>query len=196
MGCHTWFNRPITEEEFELMREYALQDAEKIYGDTEENREICPSSIEPYNIELVKRSLETGEACFYGMTWYEAGFGRNNPKLIEKLKTVPSTYIYKDRGQKGINSVYIDVAFDIDYATKLYGFKNYSEFEKSNIWKADDFPWFHDIFRVRNYPSKTIYNRHELRRFLRKKYFELSEEQLKRVSMFFKLYPGGVISFG
>lgn len=196
MGCHTWFSRPITEEEFEWMREYALEDAQNLFGDTKENREECPSCIEPYNISLIERSLKNDEACYYGMTWYEAGFGRGNPKFIEKNKIEPYTIIFKDRGQKGRKSVYIDVAFDIDYATKLYGFSSHAEFEASNLWKTVDFPWFHDVFRIGNYPNKTIYSRHELRRYLRKRYFELTEYQLERISAFFRIYPGGVISFG
>lgn len=176
MGCHTWFSRPITIEEFKLMEEYALEDAEKIFGDTKENRELCPSSIIPYNIELIKRSLETNEACYYGMTWYEAGFGHNNPELIKKLGDIPYIRIFKNRGQKGINSVYIDASLRVEF--------------ENNIFK------FHDVFRIHNYPNKVIYNKHELRRFLRKKYFDLTEEQLKKISIFFKLYPGGVIDFG
>lgn len=196
MGCHTWFNRPITEEEFKWMKEYAVAEAEDLFGDTEENRRECPSAIEPYNIELVRKSVETGEACYYGMTWYEAGFGCSNPKFIEKNKAKPLVRTIRDRKQKGINSLFFDVCFEMEYATELYGFESYAEFEKSDVWKAVDFPWFHDVFRVRNYPNKVIHNRRELRRFLGKKYFDLTEHQLKRVSMFFKLYPGGVITFG
>jgi len=55
---------------------------------------------------------------------------------------------------------------------------------------------FHDNFRVKNYPKWIIHNRHELRKKMRKKYFELTQEQLNDISRFFKLYPGGIITFG
>lgn len=53
-----------------------------------------------------------------------------------------------------------------------------------------------DTFRVRNYPMKVIHSRRELRRWMRKKYFDLSSEQLDRISQFFRENPGGVIMFG
>lgn len=57
-------------------------------------------------------------------------------------------------------------------------------------------PEYHDTFRVYNYPRKVIYSRRGLRRWLRKRYFELTEEQLNKISEFFKNNPGGVICFG
>lgn len=36
----------------------------------------------------------------------------------------------------------------------------------------------------------------DLCRYLRKRYFELSADQLGKISEFFKKYPGGVIVFG
>lgn len=39
MGCHTWFARPVKNEELELFKKYAVQDAWYLYGDTKENRE-------------------------------------------------------------------------------------------------------------------------------------------------------------
>lgn len=36
----------------------------------------------------------------------------------------------------------------------------------------------------------------DLCRYLRKRYFELSADQLVKISEFFKKYPGGVIVFG
>ena len=41
MGCHTWFARPMTNDEFELMKEYCVQEAEELYGDTSENRQYA-----------------------------------------------------------------------------------------------------------------------------------------------------------
>lgn len=59
-----------------------------------------------------------------------------------------------------------------------------------------DIDKYNDIFRVKNYPRKTIHNKRELRKFLRKKYFTLTEYQCNKISKFFKLYPDGIIYFG
>lgn len=59
-----------------------------------------------------------------------------------------------------------------------------------------DVPEYHDLFRVRNYPHKVITSRRNLRRFMRKKYFKLTSEQLEKCTEFFQKYPGGVITFG
>lgn len=56
--------------------------------------------------------------------------------------------------------------------------------------------YFHDNFRVKNYPNWVIHNKRELRKKMRKKYFELTESQLEDISRFFKEYPNGIISFG
>ena len=56
--------------------------------------------------------------------------------------------------------------------------------------------YFHDVFRIYNYPNWIIYNIRQLRRKLGKKWYDIPEEDRKRVSEFWKLYPGGVITFG
>ena len=55
---------------------------------------------------------------------------------------------------------------------------------------------YHDTFRIYNYPRKIIRSRRGLRKFLRKRYFELTDNQLEKISEFFREYPGGVITFG
>lgn len=37
---------------------------------------------------------------------------------------------------------------------------------------------YHDIFRLYNYPRKVIHNRRELRKWMGKRYFQLTNEQL------------------
>lgn len=59
-----------------------------------------------------------------------------------------------------------------------------------------DIDKYHDTFRVKHYPSKVIHSRRELRRWMKKRYFELENWQLEKVSEFFKTYPDGVITFG
>ena len=56
--------------------------------------------------------------------------------------------------------------------------------------------YFHDNFRVKNYPNWIIHNKRELRNKMRKKYFRLTERQLEDISRFFKEYPNGIIRFG
>ena len=48
---------------------------------------------------------------------------------------------------------------------------------------------FHDVFRVKNYSRREIHSMRELRRFLRKRYFELTEDQYRKCVKFFRLYP-------
>ena len=55
---------------------------------------------------------------------------------------------------------------------------------------------YHDVFRVKNYPNKIIRSRKELRKWMRKKYFDLEKSQLEKISEFFKENPKGIISFG
>lgn len=57
-------------------------------------------------------------------------------------------------------------------------------------------PEYNDLFRVKNYPKKIITNRKNLRRWMGKRYFKLTEDQLKKCSEFFRKYPCGVITFG
>lgn len=39
MGCHTWFSRPITDEEFKKMKEYASKEIYYFTGNSQENIE-------------------------------------------------------------------------------------------------------------------------------------------------------------
>lgn len=52
-----------------------------------------------------------------------------------------------------------------------------------------------DLFVIKTYSKKIIHSRYELRKYLRKRYFDLTEEQKNKISEFFEKYPGGVIMF-
>lgn len=197
MGCHTWFYRPITQEEFNWLKEWAVEGAKRYFGDTEENRKYCPSAIDPWTIKMIEKSVETDEACYYGMTWYEAGFGCGNPKFIERDGCTPFIYYIKNKKAKeAYENLYFCVDFKPEYLEKVYHMTDMNEFIESGIPSKVDFPYFGDDFRIGNYPTKVIHSRKELRRYLRKRYFKLTDYQLQRVSMFFKIYPGGIITFG
>ena len=68
--------------------------------------------------------------------------------------------------------------------------------EKDKISFIPIHSYFHDIFRVTNYPDWTIYSLRYLKRKLGKDWYKIPEEDRRRVSEFWKLYPGGVITFG
>jgi hypothetical protein len=55
---------------------------------------------------------------------------------------------------------------------------------------------FHDTFRIKNYPDKKIHNFRQLRRFLGKRYYSLTQAQIDRVKEFWSKYPNGMIEFG
>lgn len=158
MGCHTWYYRPLTEKEFNILKENALEDIEYCFG----------PSDDPYDIihyKLALNSFINNVPYIDDYYWYDFGFGSKG--LNKGLVTDVTGFI---RGHKG--QLFISV---------------------NNPVK--DRPYY-EIFRVRNYPLKVIHNRRELRRFLRKKYFDLTVDQLDDISNFFKNNPGGIIEFG
>ena len=40
MGCHTWFSRPVTEEELSVFKSHAIEDAYNLWGDTEKIKSL------------------------------------------------------------------------------------------------------------------------------------------------------------
>lgn len=155
MGCHTWFSRPITDEEFKKMKEYAPREIYHLTGNSQENIENGLYDKSLYN--LLMKSYNEDIPCVYGMYWWQLGYGEGNPDLEE----IPFTCEIR-----GYDQLFVNV------------------------------PEYSDLFRIKNYPKKIITNRKNLRRWMGKRYFTLTNEQLKKVSQFFREYPGGVITFG
>ncbi|MBD9181103.1 MAG: hypothetical protein EGP79_02220 [Roseburia intestinalis] len=153
MGCHTWFYRPITEKEFELMKDYAPIEISDLINEDY----IKIGGYDKTLYDLLMKSYNENLPCVYGCYWWQLGWGDCNPELNNCHATC---YISKLKG------LYIEV--------EEYG----------------------DTFRVNNYPTKIIHSRRELRRWMGKKYFNLSQYQLERVSEFFRNNRGGIIKFG
>ena len=69
MGCHTWFSRPITDKEFNLMREYAPREIYYLMGDSQENIESGLYDKSLYN--LLMKSYNENIPCVYGNYWWQ-----------------------------------------------------------------------------------------------------------------------------
>lgn len=155
MGCHVWFSRKLTDEEFNLMKEYALTEVRAYMNEG--------IAISEAHFNSVKRSIETGEKCVDGSYWYDYHYGITNPKLPDEFR----------------NNI-IDVTND----EKLY-------------IGVDD---FHNVARVSmgvyTYPGKVIHNKKELRRYLGKRYFNITDEEHQQLTQFWRKYPGGILHWG
>ena len=81
MGCHTWFSRPVTEEEFQLIKEYAPIEIYDLVGDSKENVEngLYDESL----CNLLMKSYNENVPCVYGKYWWQLGYGSSNPQLLE-----------------------------------------------------------------------------------------------------------------
>lgn len=157
MGCHVWFYRPIKDEEFELMKEYCIKDAEDFWGDTEKNREF--NCVDLSQRDLIVKSFRENIPCIDGFYWYQLNYGCHNPKLGEGF------YTYFVEG-------------------KLF-------VECMEFWDLGRCE-----FGIKTYPKKVIHNKRELRKYVGKKYFNLTNEQNKKLSEFWSKYPGGIMCWG
>lgn len=159
MGCHTWFYRPLTDEEFKLVREYCIQDAEELLGDTPENRKADAVNLGYLN--EVYKSFEEDIPCIFGKYyWWQMGFGFRNPKLLDKGILV---VIIR-------NKLYVEIMDMHETARVSTG--------------------------IYTYPKKIIHNKKELRRYVRKRYFNLTEKDHEMLSRFWRDYPDGIMMWG
>ena len=76
MGCHTWFSRPVTEEELSVFKSHAIEDAYNLWGDTEENKKFNSVYMDRYL--KVKESVENDTDY-----WWKEGYGT---RIVEDNK--------------------------------------------------------------------------------------------------------------
>ena len=150
MGCHTWFCRPITEEERQQLRSTSKESIKRLLTITDDK----------WLYDKLIQSIENDTDFWIENNWYLSN------DFIEKIE----------------GKLYLDLSCRYPYPGDKY-LLNVKEY-------------FHDNFRVKNYPNWIIHSRKELRKKMKKKYFQLTEKQLEDVSRFFREYPGGVIHFG
>lgn len=124
---------------------------------------------------------------------------------IEKEKNNPEYPLDPDlyaNWKKGLDEK--DIRFICDLGSGdnfIYFLNNKPYLDLSECWVDGDIRFqipmfFHDDFRVSNYPRWLIHNKRQLRRKMKKKYFDLTQDQLDSLSLFWKMYPGGIIHFG
>lgn len=155
MGCYTWFGRPITNEEFSLMRDYAVKSAEEILSWGEDY------GMDKSLVNAVRRSVETGEpqTRLYNRTWWQLGYGATNPALG----------------------------------------KDFSVFNKEGklFVRCDEFDMTaRASIGIYTYPHKVIHNKRELRRYIGKRYFNITPSEHLKLSEFWKKYPSGIMYWG
>lgn len=105
MGCHTWFSRPITDEEFKKMKEYAPREIYNLTGNIENG--LYDKNL--YN--LLMKSYNEDIPCVYGKYWWQLGYGEGNPDL-----EIPFTCEIR-----GYNKLFVNVPEYND----LFRIKNY-----------------------------------------------------------------------
>lgn len=119
----------------------------------------------------------------YCLTKKEYDFLRNRIELND-------IYVIVEYAKLSINdSIYV-------IEEKLYLELSYTYFDKTLPTLYPIQKYFHDNFRIDNYPNWIIHNKRQLRRKLGKKWYKLTEEQISEINDFWKIYPGGVIDFG
>ena len=126
MGCHTWFSRPITEEEFKLMRDYAPTE---IYNTTLYDDCLYKLLMKSYNEDI---------PCVYGKYWWQLGYGSSNPKLLECIDENKQihTYLKQEECKVAYLVVFINKESDVDKINTLI--KKASEYtDKYNIYIND-----------------------------------------------------------
>ena len=95
MGCHTWFSRPITTEEFKLIKEYAPIEIYNATGDTKENIEM--GAYNQHHFDMLMKSYTENIPCVYGKYYWQWGYGYKNPELLNG-----NAYIYEVHRKKGL----------------------------------------------------------------------------------------------
>lgn len=84
MGCHTWFSRPITDKEFEKMKENAPREIYHLTGNSQENIENGLYDKNLYN--LLMKSYNEDIPCVYGKYWWQLGYGSGMDRTYKEIE--------------------------------------------------------------------------------------------------------------
>lgn len=129
MGCHVWFLRPVTQEEFESARlktYNSIEDTFKRWVDKGLEDEISASAI----VAEIKKSAKNNSPCIYGdMYWYELGYGFDFYVTIINGKVYTQVEGFHDYGR---------VVFTYPQK-KIYSYKQFKKYTRSKWYKIPDF---------------------------------------------------------
>lgn len=149
MSCHTWFFRPMTDDEFENMKANAYQNAFEI-GEKYKNSEYFREDYFDCHLSEVKRSIEENVPCISGeFYWFQLAYGWRDPRLVEYIDG--KMYVEADG--------YFDTARCIKTypKKKIYSYKQYKKYVGKK-WYTDvadcDKKLLHDFFK--KYPKGVI----------------------------------------
>ena len=160
MGCHTWFYRPLTQEEIERIRPYAKKDLQDYISKIESHEyELYEDEDKSMTYEKwasdIKEVLDTANSK-NDFTWLRLGYGCEG-FLINEIE----------------GKFYLDLS------------RPYME---TNI-KFQNPLYLHDVFRTNGYyPKRVIHNSKELKRTLKRWHINLSKNQKKLLDNFWKMY--------
>lgn len=156
MGCHIWFERPITDKELALMRDYAIKEAEGYLPEVFD----FGCAVDQTYVDAIRRSVETGEPQveLYNCTWWQLGYGTSNPALGEDFT------VFNRNGTLYVEAEYHDIA--------------------------------RESIGIYTYPRKIIHNKRELRKYIGKRYFNITQEEHEKLDEFWKKYPDGIMAWG
>lgn len=173
MGCYNWFARPLSEDEISKLREACRTDVKRHYDE---------DGYDSTMLKLIAESAKSNnffkDPALPNKKWYWFQFGYGE-KFIKPIKRYPDILSDEDFGGIFIKSVL-----------------------EPGVKKANKYKLYASIklsipSRLRStYPKKIIHNKHQLRRFLRKDYFKLTDKDHELLSLFWKTFPKGIMYWG
>lgn len=108
MGCHTWWARPLTENDIEIARVFAQEKVKKLLGDSKEASKYGVANLPV--IKEVANWIDDDDPRWWKYGW---GFGKDNPNFRHFIP-IPGTedggyYIGVCPSRNEGNKWYIDV---------------------------------------------------------------------------------------
>lgn len=171
MGCHTWMHKKCTED-FETIKNKVLECI---------NKEINMNDTDFIN------SLQTQEDKDYWIiecerirTWYKY--------LLRFFDKFSNSTIYK------ILENNLKDEFERSYEYDENTGNLYINLAGPNLTPIEE--WFHDSFRIGNYPEDKLYSLKETLDFIKLKGNEIYKKDLISLKKFWDNHPDGMIRFG
>ena len=181
MGCHSWFARPLTDDEVEKLREYCQIDIEDKRSKEGYDEQFLNLISESAKMDKPFRDpTSTSKRLFW---WFQFGYGEDYMKAVKREPYLLSDDAFRSN-EEGITVIGV-LEKDLKRRKPTHGYKLYTLIK------------LHNIARIRfTYPKKVIHNKRELRKFLGKDYFKISDRDHQLLSEFWKTFPGGFMYFG